>query len=223
MKDLIKTMLALFLIFASTFIMLNVTGILTTDAIQQILHDMRASSPIIITVVIAGLLFADLFIAVPTLTIAIVAGYLLGWMPGFFAVALGFYSAGIAGYTISRYYGRRLIRYIYRDENRLNEMHESFCRLGPLFLILCRAIPILPEVSSCMAGATKMPFVRYLLLYSIGSVPYAMLATYAGSISSLENPAPAIVAAISLSVFLWLTWYIVITKNERRKKSLLGN
>jgi len=219
MKDLLKTMLVLALLFASTFIMLNITGVLTIDSIQQALQGMGTADPMMIAIVIIGLLLADLLIAVPTMTIAIFAGYYLGWMPGFVVVVLGFYSAGIAGYSISRRYGWRLIRHIYQDEQRLNEIYDAFNRLGPLILVLCRAIPILPEVSSCMSGATKMPFVSYLLFYSIGSIPYALLVTYAGSISTLDNPVPAIITALSLSLLLWLTWYIVVVKKQNDRMS----
>lgn len=218
MKDLLKTMFVLALLFASTFIMLNITGVLTIDSIQEGLQGIGTADPMIIAIVIIGLLLADLLIAVPTLTIAIFAGYFLGWMPGFVVVVLGFCSAGIASYSISRRYGWRLIRRIYQDEQRLNEIYDAFNRLGPLILVLCRAIPILPEVSSCMSGATKMPFSRYILFYSIGSIPYALLATYAGSISTLDNPAPAIIIALALSLLLWSSWYFVtLMKGKNRR------
>ena len=215
MKDLLKTMLVLALVFASTFIMLNISGILTVDSIEKMLQNLGNADPLVISVVVIGLLFADLMIAVPTLTIAVLAGYFLGWIPGFISVSLGFYCAGITGYSISRRYGWNLIRRIYQDEKRLNGMYEAFARLGPFVLIFCRATPILPEVSSCMAGATHMPFSRYLLLYSLGSLPYALLATYAGSISSLDNPSPAIITALGLSLLLWFVWYFLILKKEK--------
>ena len=217
MKDLFKTMLFLALIFASTFIILKITGIISTDSIKDFLQTLQASDHVFIAMIIVGLLFADLFIAVPTLTISLLAGYFLGWIPGVIAVALGFYSAGVTGYLISRRYGEGVLKRIYRDEERLHDIQDAFNRFGPMVLILCRAMPILPEVSSCMAGATRMHFTRYLMLYSIGSIPYAILATYAGSVSTLEDPRPAIITAIAISLVLWFVWY-VFTKHIKGVK-----
>lgn len=215
MKDLLKTMLFLALLFACTFIILKITGIISIESIKDFLISLHTSYRALIATVIIALLFADLFIAVPTLTISLLAGYFLGWIPGVVAVALGFYSAGITGYLISRRFGWGLLERIYRDEARLYDIQNAFTRLGPIMLILCRATPILPEVSSCMAGATRMPFPRYLLLYSIGSIPYAFLVTYAGSISTLENPGPAIVTAFTISLVLWFSLYVFTRQTNK--------
>ncbi len=212
MKDLLKTMLVLALFFASTFILLKLAGVLSLESIENGLQAIAHADPIVIALLIIGLLFADLLIAVPTLTICLFAGYFLGWLPGAIAISLGFYCAGISGYLISRRYGWPLIRKIYKAEERLEAMYEAFSRFGPTVLILCRAVPILPEVSSCMAGATGMPILRYLLLFSIGSIPYALLASYAGSISTIEDPKPAVMAAFVISLCLWLAWYVFMRR-----------
>jgi len=68
-------------------------------------------------------------------------------------------------------------------------------------------MPMLPEAVTCLAGMTRMPFGKYLLAWMISSIPYALIATYAGSISSLENPRPAIFSAIGISTWLWLGWF----------------
>jgi uncharacterized membrane protein YdjX (TVP38/TMEM64 family) len=69
-------------------------------------------------------------------------------------------------------------------------------------------MPILPEVTACLAGMTGMPFTKFLLAWSLSSVPYVLIASYAGSISSIDNPKPAILAALVLSAAFWLAWFI---------------
>ena len=61
-------------------------------------------------------------------------------------------------------------------------------------------------VSVCLAGASKMPFARFLLGWSLGSIPYLVIVAYAASISDLENPLPIIWAAIGIVSTLWLAW-----------------
>jgi len=218
MKDLIKIMLALALLFASTFIIIKATGLLTLDDITNALEQAQRAHIVYLAMVVIGLLFADLFIAVPTMTVSILAGYFLGWQMGAAATISGFYLAGITGYGISRVYGWRLLNYIYKDRKKLAEIHNTFSTYGSIVLIICRAMPILPEVSCCMAGATRMPFIKFLTMYSLGTIPYAFITTYMGSISTLEKPTPAIMAAIGLSLGLWLTWF-ALAKQLRRSDS----
>lgn len=218
MKDLTKIMLILALIFASIFVIIKATGLITIDGIKQALEHAQQIHPAYIILIVVGLLFSDLFIAVPTMTVSILAGYFLGWPIGAAASLTGFYLAGITGYAISRVYGYRLLNHIYKDQQRLDDIHKNFSKYGPVILITCRAMPILPEVSCCMAGATHMSFYRFLAMYSLGTVPYALLITYAGSISSLEKPTPAILSAIGIFLVLWLSWFVLGQKMQSIRK-----
>jgi len=84
-------------------------------------------------------------------------------------------------------------------------------------ILLSRGSPILPEVSACMAGMTRMPLGKFLVLWLASSVPYAVIAAYAGSISSLDNPQPAIFAAIGLMSVLWISWLVVRRRGQNRR------
>src|SRR5690606_41660994 len=99
-------------------------------------------------------------------------------------------------------------------------MDEIFARYGMTVLIICRALPMLPEVSCCMAGATRMPPARFALAYCLGSVPYALLVAGAGAASSLQNPQPAIFTAIGISLLLWGAWWLLLRDIKYRAKKL---
>ncbi len=83
-------------------------------------------------------------------------------------------------------------------------------------ILLARAAPIVPEVTACMAGATKMPVLRYLLFFTLSTLPYVLIAAYAGSISSVESPQPAIYAALFLYGVLGMGWYAFRYSSRRR-------
>lgn len=219
MKDLAKIMLVLALIFASTFIVVNATGLITIEGINEALIHAQQIHPEYLMAIVIGLLLSDLFIAIPTMTVSIMAGYFLGWPMGASATLIGLYSAGIAGYAISRIYGFRLLNHIYNDQQRLADIHRHYSEYGPVILIICRAMPILPEVSCCVAGATRMSFFRFLAMYSLGTVPYALIITYSGSVSSLEKPTPAILSAIGISLILWLAWFVLGRKMHSQDKA----
>lgn len=217
MKSLLKVGLTLGLVFLSTFIVIKATGVLTVDDIKEWLETAHRTSPHLIGIIISGILFADLFVAVPTLTTSIFGGYFLGFELGLFYVLLGYSLAGGVGYGISRLVGRRILTAVTKDESKIAEMDDLFHRHGLVVLSLARAVPILAEVSACLAGATRMPLGRFVLGWSINSVPYALIATYAGSTSSLDDPMPALYAAFGLTGVLWSAWYLF--RRQLRKAS----
>jgi uncharacterized membrane protein YdjX (TVP38/TMEM64 family) len=141
-----------------------------------------------------------LFIAVPTLTITILAGYFLGFPYGSLSAILGMFMAGISGYLLTRRFGDKILIKVIKNEEKRKDAIESFHKYGFLMILMSRASPILPEVSACMAGITRMQLRKFLLAWTINTVPFALIASYSGSISSITNPRPAIYAAISIYV-----------------------
>lgn len=206
MKLLIKTALLLVAIFASTFVIIKLTGVLTVDDIKYGFESLKHQPAYLIGSLVIILLFADLFIAIPTMTVIILAGYFLGFQVAAFFTFVGLASAAFTGYLISHKWGDKLLRKISKDPQQITDMQHTFSQHGILLLVLSRAMPILPEVSSCLAGASKMPLSKFLLGWSLGSIPYLFIVTYAGSISSLDNPMPAIYTAVGITTSLWLVW-----------------
>ncbi|MFC3120790.1 TVP38/TMEM64 family protein [Agaribacter flavus] len=216
MKSLLKAMLALALCFASTFVLLNFSGLVTVEKIESWLAHAQTVNPIFVASLVSFLLFIDLFIAMPTLTVMIIGGYFLGWQLGAFSAISGILLAGICGYGLSAKYGDRIIALIIKDPLKRTEVTKTYQQHGPVIILLSRAVPILPEVSACMAGMTKMPFGKFLVFWLISTVPYGLIATYAGSISTLENPKPAILAAVGLTSAAWFGWFMFKQLNRQK-------
>jgi len=207
MKQLIKVFLIIASVFASTFLAITFTGILTMDQIENWLSQAKNISPLYVGMIISTLLFADLFIAVPTLTIIILSGFFLGFIEGVIFSLTGVLLAGVAGYILSRYYGDKILTFLIRDDKERVEVIKIFNRHGFAMILLSRAMPILPETSACLSGMTGMKFRKFLLAWLISAVPYVLIATYAGSISTIDNPKPAIFTAIAISAFFWIAWF----------------
>ncbi len=221
MKPLLKVMAILTLIFASTFILGRVFGILTVENVRWLLEEAQQVDPIYVIAAVVLLLFIDLFVAVPTLTITLLAGYFLGFPLGMASALTGTTLAVLGGYIISRRYGDRALGFLVKDENERIKMAQAFARSGPAMIMLARSAPMIPEVTACMAGVTRMPLLRYLTFYVLGTVPYVGIAAYAGSISTLSDPKPAIFAALGLYATLWIGWFIyqrIEAKNRQSKQ-----
>ena len=209
MRPLILVMVSLACIFASTFIIGRATGILTTDIVRLWLEQVHETDAIYVMAAVIALLFADLLVAVPTLTITLLSGYFLGFGLGASTAMIGVSAAAFTGYALCRRWGERGIAMIVRDESGRRDLEVNFHASGPVLILLSRAAPILPEVTACMAGATKMPLLRYAIFFALGTLPYVLIAAYAGSISSLDDPRPAIYAAILLYATMWTGWFLV--------------
>ena len=207
MKTLLKVMLTIALVFASTFVLGRLLGILTEDNVRAWLELASTLSAATVIAVVVALLFIDLFVAVPTLTIVILGGYFLGFEFGLLAAMLGSALAAFGGYAICRRWGESALALVVKDENERRAMREAFDAHGPVMILLARAAPILPEVTACMAGITRMPLPRFALFWIIGTLPYMGIAAYAGSVSTLDNPMPAIYAALGLYAVMWAGWF----------------
>lgn len=218
MQALIKIMLTLGLAFATTFFLLNATGVVTVSKIETWLTLARDADPLWVAPIIALLLFVDLIISIPTLATITLSGYFLGPVIGALAGIVGLVMAGLGGYTVSHRYGDLLLKVVVKDEAKRSDAVATFQEHGAVVILLSRASPILPEVSACMAGMTRMPLGKFLVLWLASSVPYAVIAAYAGSISSLDNPQPAIFAAIGLMSFLWISWLVVRRISHKRQR-----
>ena len=150
------------------------------------------------------------------------AGFFLGLEMGLLFSSAGLMMAGSLGYLISRYHGAKLLTWVCKDESEQKGMIHLFQTLGPLSLLLCRAAPMLPEITSCLAGTTRMPYWKYVLYYALGSLPYSAIAVYSGSISTVDNPSPALYTYVGMFAVLGLIGLIVLYF-KRHELMSLGN
>lgn len=218
MQHLLKVIIIFGAIFALTFLLLKTTGVLSVEQIKMWLLQAKELSPIYVIVIVVLLLFADLFVAIPTMTVITLSGYFLGFRYGAIASITGLTLAGISGYWLSSIFGERILDFILRKEKAKQKAKETFKEHGVVMILLSRAMPILPEVTACLAGMTKMKFFKFLMVWSLSTIPYVLILSFAGSVSSIENPKPAIYTAIAISATLWTGWYLF---NKKRKSNLV--
>jgi len=222
MVALFRIIATLAAIFATTFLLARFTGLFSMEKAVLWLEKAHSIDPAYLFVLVVLLLFIDLFIAVPTLTITILSGYFLGFVFGGLAASAGMLLAGLSGYLLSRRFGGSLLNKIVKAESKRDEAVASFHRYGAGMILLSRVSPILPEVSACMAGMTGMKFNKFFLLWCLNCIPYALIASYSGSISDLNNPKPAVYGAIGIYALLWLGW-IVFRKHKKAMVFKMNN
>lgn len=212
MKDLIRVALILAVGFASTFLIVQGFGLLPEDGVVRWLEGLRAVHPGWLMAGVVALLLLDLFVAVPTMTTILLAGWLLGPVLGGLTAGVGLMLLGTTGYVIGRVAGRPVLRRLFKEEARLDGIAEAFARNDLLTLAVCQAVPILPEVSAVLAGVARMHPLRFALGYGIGVIPFAFVVASGGAASSPDDLRPAILTVIGVSAVLLILWRLLLRR-----------
>ncbi len=215
MKHLLKLYAYIIGFFVGIFLLMNLTGWLSVSDVKHYVAAVTGSSPLVIGLVIGLLLASDVFFAVPTIFLVTSAGYLLGFWAGLLVTVAGMFFSGLIAYTLCRWSGHRILRWVLGGEDEMRQVRELFHTYGSGALIVSRALPMLPESTCCLAGIHRMPFGKFALFYLLGTLPYAVVLVYLGSVSSRENPYPALLGISGVYVILWAIWWKMIRKNNK--------
>ena len=217
MKLLLKAVLILVAIFTVTLIAIKTSGVLTVEDVKLYFESLKNQPSYNIGTIVVLILFIDLFIAVPTMTTILLSGYFLGFQSAVVYVFLGLLFASLTGYYLSKKYGDYILDKLSSNKEQKDEMIELFNNHAFVVIVLSRAVPMLPEICACLAGTCNMPLRKYLLAWSLGTLPYLAIMVYAGSISNLDNPMPAIYTALGITLLFSLMWYIFVKINKKKK------
>lgn len=216
MRAIVRFVFILGAFFTATLLVFKAFDLLTVEDIKNWLTQAQTASHWVVGSVIIGLLLIDLFIAIPTLSLTILSGFFLGVELGVIYSTIGMIGTGSMGYFISKYKGESLLNRVAKNHLEVEEMKSLFNRFGPVALSFCRAAPMMPEITSCLAGVTNMSYPRFLFYYLLGTVPYAIIAVYSGSISTVDNPEPGLYTFIAMFGVLTLFWgvFILVKRKE---------
>jgi uncharacterized membrane protein YdjX (TVP38/TMEM64 family) len=148
-----------------------------------------------------GLLVSDLVLPIPNTVIMAALGVIYGPFLGGLVSTAGNCLSGLLGYWLCRLYGRPIaVRLV--GEADLEAGGQLFARSGGLIVAASRWLPVLPEIISCMAGLTRMPFRMFALALVSGSAPLGFVVAtigYAGS----DRPILTLVLCALLPLPIW--------------------
>jgi len=212
LKSLIKLYLIIIGIFALIFALVNLTGLLSVADIKNYLEQIQHAPKITIFLVVMILLASDVFLSVPTIFIVTYSGNILGFVLGLTASTLGMLMSGTIAYVLCRWSGKKALKILIKKEEEIDEVNSLFHKMGFSMLLIARALPMLPEATCCLSGMMRFHFIKFLLYYLLGTLPYAIVLTYLGSISSSNNLTPAISGIVGVYVLLYLIWYFKLRK-----------
>ncbi len=160
-----------------------------------------------------GLLVSDLFLPVPATPVMSALGYLYGTTVGGAIGATGAFLSGSLAYLLCRALGERAALRILGPED-LQRGRRLFTQAGGWIIALSRWLPILPEVTSCLAGLTKMPAPKFFVSLACGCLPMAFAFAWIGE-RGKSSPQLAIGLSIALPVVFWGLASLVIRRNPK--------
>jgi uncharacterized membrane protein YdjX (TVP38/TMEM64 family) len=158
-------------------------------------------------VVSIALLVADaVFLPLPATIILVANGLVFGLWTGAIVSLTGSLLGGTIAYAIGRYFGRELLARFLSTE-RLDATDRIMAKYGGWALVLERWIPGVPgDPMSYAAGITRMPFIKFLVLTSIGLIPANVVAAYVGVEIAGDVPLLYWIAGWGLVGVAWILW-----------------
>lgn len=216
-SKLIKLFISIFIFLIALYIFLDVVFNFSANmelAVKRLSPGWGAA------LLIVGFLTIDVLVPVPSSIIMVASGALFGPVLGGILSTFGSSSCAIIAFQISRKIGREKVRRWvgqkdYKNFSALMQKH------GGYVVILTRAVPLIMESVSFIAGLTKMKLKNFILMNIIGFGPFAFLYSFAGA--SMKEAYPLSIVLI-LGFFLPIClWAVVLkftkfTKLQEKKK-----
>jgi uncharacterized membrane protein YdjX (TVP38/TMEM64 family) len=148
-----------------------------TTALREQLRGTGAGGVILLYV----LMLAHAVVPFPAEITNLVAGFAYG-IPGAMAICIsGWFASALCTYAIGRYAGRPLVERLAGPE-RMAAAEALMERGGWPALIVLRLLPIVPISGvGYVAGATRVPLVRFAWTSAVGMIPLIAIAVILGS------------------------------------------
>jgi uncharacterized membrane protein YdjX (TVP38/TMEM64 family) len=200
-RSLILTALVAGAVVLSKLLVENVFGI----GLEPLVMAGVAHAGIGSALTVVALLAIDLFLPVPSSLVMVMSGAAFGTVAGSVLSLVGSVGGEWLGFELVRRYGRRASRRIVTDED-LRRLERVFARYGAAAVVITRALPIVMETMSVVAGLSSMKRTTFLLASLAGTAPVVVVYAYAGSVSrQMGSVVPAVVMLIAVAggAFLW--------------------
>jgi uncharacterized membrane protein YdjX (TVP38/TMEM64 family) len=165
-------------------------------------------------IAVVTLLAADLFLPIPSSLIMVLSGAAFGVLWGSVFSLAGSIGGEWLGFELVRKYGRRASSKIVGDDE-LERLSRVFARHGAAVVVVTRALPVVMETMSVVAGLSRMGRGSFLLASLLGTAPIVVVYAYAGAVSRQTGSAlPAVIMLIAVAGLGWVLYRARIANGE---------
>lgn len=155
---------------------------------------------------VVALLVSDLFLPIPSSLVMVLSGAAFGIVRGAALALAGSVGCSVLGFELTRRYGRRAsARLVGKDE--LVRLERALERNGAGAVFITRALPVMMETMSVVAGLSAMKRPTFLLATLAGTIPEVVIYAYAGAMSKeTGSVVPALVILLAVAGAGWMYW-----------------
>ncbi len=156
-----------------------------------------------------GLLVSDLVLPVPATAVISALGFVYGAGWGAVIGAAGSFLSGSLAYEACRAGGPRVVDWLLGAKDRARAGRIFAGTSGGWLVALSRWLPLLPEMTCCMAGLTRMVRRRFYTALACGCGPMALTFAYIGS-TGTERPGLALALSAMAPAVLYgaAVWWL---------------
>lgn len=147
-----------------------------------------------------------LFAPIPGQVVGLLAGYLFGFWQGLLLTMTGLVAGSWIAMLLGRWLGEGLVRRVV-PKAVLDKFDHLISQGGMWNFFMLFLLPALPDDALCfVAGLTRWPIAKLLLVSAIGRLPGMAVLTYVGASVGAETAATRIVLAVAmlLAAAMWL-------------------
>lgn len=162
---------------------------------------------------VIGLLIADLVLPVPNTPLMTLAGAMYGWWAGALIAAAGSILAGLVAYGLAQVLGHKAIDRIASVDER-EQFQAFFDRWGMMGIAVSRAMPVMPEVLTVLAGLARMHFVRFCVALVVGALIVCVPLAYLGEQANESLETVSIVVGFA-TLAVWGLYLLILARIHR--------
>lgn len=156
---------------------------------------------------VVGLLAVDIFIPVPSSIVMVLSGAAFGVWWGALLAFVGSIGGEWLGFELARRYGAGLSSRFIGDAAEVRRLNHILVTHGAAAVVVTRALPVVMETMSLVAGVSTMPRLTFLVASAIGTAPIVVIYAYAGARSrETGSLVPALVILVAVAAAGWV-WY----------------
>ena len=189
------------LVIVSKLLVENVAGIDLQPLVTAWLAHAGAGTAATVVILLA----ADLVLPIPSSIVMVLSGAAFGVMWGSALSLVGSIGGEWLGFEVVRRYGRRASRSVVDDGER-RRLEQLFARYGAAAVVVTRALPVVMETMSVVAGLSGMPRATFLVASFVGTAPIVLVYAYAGAVSRQTGslvPAVVMLLAVAGAAYVW--------------------
>ncbi len=155
---------------------------------------------------VVALLAADLFLPIPSSIVMVLSGAAFGVFWGALLSLIGSVGGEWFGFELVRRYGRSASARIVGDQE-IERLGRVFAKHGAAAIAVTRALPVVMETMSVVAGLSTMNRRTFLAASIVGTGPIVFVYAWAGAVSrQTGNALPAVIMLIAVAGFGWILY-----------------